>query len=283
MWFATMDEDAGNLKLIEKARLGYREDVGELARIAEPRVFAYIYRLTLNDDLARDLTQETLLKMVESVKDLKRPDRFWSWLFRTALGGVQHHFRDRREQALHISQMSGERLSKLLSADRNDGLSAAMRNELSEAVCQAIARLRLAYRNVLVLRCFEQLSFAQVAEAMQCKPLHARVLLYRARRSLARQLCQRGFSKTLLLTALGLFGVITAPTEAASTASTVTAASLDVGPLAVLVAAATGKLIIPAAGAIAAVAVGVTLENLLVGCAVFAFVFISFVIALCVD
>ncbi|UCG47111.1 MAG: hypothetical protein JSU94_16630 [Phycisphaerales bacterium] len=89
--------------------------------------------------------------------------------------------------------------------------------------------------------------------------------------------------RRVLTASLGLFGLITAPTEAASTASTVTAASLDVGPLAVLVAAATGKLIICAAGAVAAVAVGLTLENLLVGCAVFAFVFVCFVIALCVE
>jgi Na+/phosphate symporter len=63
------------------------------------------------------------------------------------------------------------------------------------------------------------------------------VLFFRAKRSLSRQLRRRGFGKGLLLTALGLFGLLTAPADSAS-AGTVTAASLHVGLVAALVGAA---------------------------------------------
>jgi RNA polymerase sigma factor (sigma-70 family) len=278
-----MDEDSGNLQLIEKARLGYPESISELAQIAEPRLYAYIYRLTLDEDVARDLTQESLLKMVESIGEIEKAQAFWAWLFRTALGRVQHHFRDRREHRLHMRELSKERASRLFSGQRTDGLSEAMRSELSEAIWVAISRLRLTYRNVLILRCFERLSYAQIGEVMQCKELRARVLVFRARRSLAQRLQRRGFGKPLLLTGLGLFGLMTAPTKAASGVSTVTAASLDVGPLATLVGVVSGRFIIPAAGAIAAVALGVTLESFIIGCAALAFVLICFTVGLYLD
>lgn len=230
-----MDTENGFVQLVRQAQLGDRVSLDRLAEGARQRLYAYIYRLTLNHDLAQDLLQETLLKMVENIKELEHPERFWSWLFRTALGNVQHYYRDlAREQAIEFSSISRKRLSQYLCEDHDDGLNRAMRKELSETIVDAMARLRLTYRNVLMLRCFEQMSFAEISEIMGCKELRARVLFYRARHSLGRQLSRRGLGKGLLVTALGVFGLLTAPADGAP-AGTVTAASLNVGLVATLV------------------------------------------------
>jgi len=230
-----MDTENGFVQLVRQAQLGDRVSLDRLAEGARQRLYAYIYRLTLNHDLAQDLLQETLLKMVENMKELEHPERFWSWLFRTALGNVQHYYRDlAREQAIEFSSISRNRLSQYLCEDHDDGLNRAMRKELSETIVDAMARLRLTYRNVLMLRCFEQMSFAEISEIMGCKELRARVLFYRARHSLGRQLSRRGLGKGLLVTALGVFGLLTAPADSAP-AGTVTAASLNVGLVATLV------------------------------------------------
>jgi len=113
-----MDTENGFAQLVRQAQLGDRISLDRLAEGARQRLYAYIYRLTLNHDLAQDLLQETLLKMVESIKELEHPDRFWSWLFRTALGTVQHYYRDlAREQAVEFSSVSRKRLSDYLSED----------------------------------------------------------------------------------------------------------------------------------------------------------------------
>jgi len=230
-----MDTENGFVQLVRQAQLGDRVSLDRLAEGARQRLCAYIYRLTLNHDLAQDLLQETLLKMVENIKELEHPERFWSWLFRTALGNVQHYYRDlARAQAIEFSAISRKRLSQYLSEDHEDGLNRAIRKELSETIVDAMARLRLTYRNVLMLRCFEQMSFAEISEIMGCKELRARVLFYSARHSLGRQLSRRGLGKGLLVTALGVFGLLTAPADGAP-AGTVTAASLNVGLVATLV------------------------------------------------
>ncbi|MCJ7674879.1 MAG: RNA polymerase sigma factor [Sedimentisphaerales bacterium] len=257
-----MDDKAGYAELIRQAQLGDQQSMNELAQLVQGRVSAYVYRLTLNHDLAQDLSQETLLRMVESLKDLKQVEQFWLWLYRTAMGKVQHYFRDKKQQQMiHIAALDKERLAEYASQNHNDGLNSVMRRELSETICQAMARLKFAYRNVLILRCFEQLSYAEIAGLMGCKELRARVLFFRAKHSLKQQIARRGFSKTLLLIALGFFGVITTPTKAASAAGAVSAASLDVGFLATLVGAAGTRLGISIMTAITALALTLSLES----------------------
>ena len=256
------DDNTGVAQLIGQAQLGDQQSMNNLAQLAEARLFAYIYRLTLNYDLAQDLLQETLLKMVESLKDLRCVDKFWPWLYRIAMGQVQHHFRGYgKKHMVQISAFSKERLSEYTSQNGNDGLDSLVRRELSDAIFQAMTNLKLTYRNVLVLRCFEQMSYAEIADQLDCKELRARVLFFRAKHSLKKQLSHRGFSKELLLVALGLFGLMTAPAKAASTAGVVSAASLDVGLLASLAGAAGTKMGITIMSAIAAVTFTLSLEN----------------------
>lgn len=225
-----MCTDIDIVELVRQAQHGDRQRMDRLAEAARSRLCAYIYRLTLNHDLAQDLVQETLLRMVEDIGNIERPDRFWPWLFRTALGQVQHHYRDQaRARQIGFSLVSRQRFSDYLAHDRDNGLDRLMRKELAEAVVDAMAQLKLTYRSVLTLRCYEQLSFAEIADMMDCKELRARVLFFRARHSLRRRLTKRGFGKGLLLTALGLFGWLTAPADTAAAGTTVTAASCQVG------------------------------------------------------
>jgi len=269
--------------LIQQARLGDHGALDCLAETARQRLYGYIYRLTLNHDLAQDLLQETLLKMVENIRDLEHPERFWGWLFRTALGNVQHYYRDlARAQRIELSARSRDRLSKYLSEDHEDGLNRLMRKELSEAVIKAMGQLTLTYRSVLVLRCFEQMSFAEIGDMMGCKELRARVLFFRARHSLSRRLARRGFNKTLLLAALGLFGMLTAPADSAP-AATVTAASLHVGPVASFAGIAGTPPAIAVAAAVTGAGFTLTTEHFVYFLTFVGIALISFVIALCFD
>jgi RNA polymerase sigma-70 factor (ECF subfamily) len=278
-----MDAEEGFSQLVRQAQLGDRQGLDRLAEAVAPRLQAYIYRLTLNHDLAQDLLQETLLKMVERIKELEHPERLWAWLFRTALGQVQHYYRDRaRAQAIEISARSRRRMSAYLEENHEDGLSYAMRRELCEATVDAMARLQLTYRNVLSLRCFEQMSYAEIAEALECKELRARVLFFRAKRSLTRQLVRRGFAKGLLVTALGLFGLLTSPGESTS-AGAVTASTLSVGAVATFVGFAGTSSGMAVIVSIAGVSLTLTMEHFIYALFLFALACFSVVVALLWD
>ena len=235
----TMDKQDDNiafLSLVSEARRGDELSMNRLAEGAEKRLYAYIYRLTLNEDLTDELLQQTLLKMVESLGELREPDRFWPWLFRTALGQVQHHFRAERQRSqLALSARERESISERLTGKHDDGLTYASRRELTGIVFEAMSRIKLNYRNAVVLRCLEGMSYQEIADVLGCKELHARVLFFRGRNALRRQLSRRGYREGLLLTALGLFKLATSHVKGSAAAGTINAACLDVGIAATLV------------------------------------------------
>ena len=239
--------------------------MGRLAELAESRLLTYIFRLTLSHDLAEELCQKTLVKMVESIGTLRDADRFWNWLLRHAMGEVQHYYRDRkRRREVEGELLNREYFKQYVSRNHHDGLDEAARIELSDIIYDAIAQLKLTYRNILVLRCYEELSFAEIARFLDCKELRARVLFFRAKRALKHRLSRRGFKRDTLLTGLGLFGILTLPTREGAAAASVKAASLNIGVAATIAGSLGTRLGVAAVTTTSAFLAAVTSQHVIV-------------------
>jgi RNA polymerase sigma-70 factor (ECF subfamily) len=228
-------------ELVRKAQKGRKEDVNKLAREAKERLCAYIYRVTLNYDLTEDMSQEVLLQMFKSLHHLKSVESFWPWLYRIAQSKIQEYYKAKYKK----SPAFGEAFYKNFVSQRakyhqEDGLRQLLHKELSKKVVIAMKQMKQQYRAVLSLRCFEQLSYAEIAMAMECSEVRARVLFYRAKQALKKQLSHQGLKKGVLLMCLGLFGRLTTPARAATV--TVSANSVKVGVLTAAIATAGTKL-----------------------------------------
>ena len=80
------------MDLIHEAGLGNKACLNELAEIAADRIRAFVFRLTLQDDLAQDISQETITEMLEIFKKLRHRDRFWYWLYGIAYNKIRRHY-----------------------------------------------------------------------------------------------------------------------------------------------------------------------------------------------
>ncbi len=209
-------EDEGIYELVAQAWQGHEESLSELSRMAEPRVRAYIHRVTLDPDLTDDLTQETLLSMVKSLASLKKKESFWPWLYRIALRAIQTHYRrSSRQTIINMSGIDEKFMDYQPAPVEKSGVDRLIEKELSNKVFVAMGQLKEHYRAVIALRCLENLSYDEVGEALGCSGLSARMLFFRARRLLQRRLTRQGIHKAAFVMALGLFGRLTAPSEAA--------------------------------------------------------------------
>jgi RNA polymerase sigma-70 factor (ECF subfamily) len=142
--------------------------MSRLAEEAEGRLRAYIYRVTLDHDLTQDLSQEALLQMVKSLRDLKRAERFWPWLYRIAQSKIQQHYKTRhRKAAISESAIYEDYFSNHGGGRQKDGLGQLVQKELSKKVMSAMQQMQQQYRAVLSLRCLEQLSYADIGTAME--------------------------------------------------------------------------------------------------------------------
>ena len=228
-------------ELVRQAQQGHKEDINKLAREAKGRLCAYIYRVTLNYDLTQDMSQEVLLQMIKSLHHLKSVESFWPWLYRITQNKIQEHYKAKyKKSSAYESAFYKNFLSQHAKYHQEDALSKLLKKELSKKVVVAMKQMKQQYRAILSLRCFEQLSYSEIAVAMECSEVRARILFFRAKQALKKQLTHQGLKKGFLLICLGVFGRLTAPARAATV--TVTASSVKVGVTTAVIATAGTKL-----------------------------------------
>ena len=239
-----MNKSINLAKLVSQAQKGQKESLELLGVHVRQRVMVYLYRMTLDYHLTQDLTQETMLTVLRKLQHLKTDSHssLWAWIYRTAFGKVQHHSQ-KMAKLNHNRHMfvDHDTLDKLPSHRMRDGLDHAQRKELIEAMGQSIGALKITYRNVLVLRCFEQLSFADIAKVLGTgSELKMRLLFFRAKQALKRQLHNRGFGHKYFLSGLSVFAIITSlRTKSMASAPIVTTAKVSAGALATAIGTVT--------------------------------------------
>ena len=242
-----MKENQDLARIVRQAQEGREGSLDVLATHVRPRVMLYLYRMTLDYHLAQDLTQETMVTLIESLQFLKTDSHssLWAWIYRTAMGKGQHHFRRQgRRQQKGAMTVDHEVLDRLPARPAPDGFEHAQRQELIEAMSRALETLKVTYRQVLVLRCFEQLSFAEIASVLGSgTELGMRLLFLRAKRALARQLRHRGFGHPYFLSGLTLFATVTAlQTKSKAAAPAATAELVQAGTLATVLGTLTAPV-----------------------------------------
>lgn len=235
-----LDEQTPDASLFAQAQRGDRDSIDALSRQIQGRLYSYIYRCTLDADDTNDLVQETLIEMVRLLGKLGSVEHFWPWLRAVAYNKVRNHRRrEKLRRGVSLCQLGNDVSPYPGSPQSQEGLADLMSQELKHIIKQAMREIKPQYRDVLSMRCYEGMEYDKIAALMDRSPFATRMMFFRAKRALATRLARRGLGKASLLTALVVFGKMTAPTPAAAAQLTVTAASLKVGAAAAAAATST--------------------------------------------
>jgi len=240
-------------QLVKQAQLGDKESLNRLAEAARVHLREYVLRLTLHEDLTQDIVQESILEMFNVFDKLKKAEKFWAWLDGIAFNKVRSHYgRQWRHKTISLTDIGGEITAK----DGKDALADMINQELKQIVLKSMRELAPRHRAVLIMRCYRQMHYSEIARLVGCTEFGAQSLFYRAKKALAKKLSRHGLGKGYLLTALVLFGRLTATTEATAASVSVTAATLRVGTAASLAAMVTSKTAIISLATVGVIAGG---------------------------
>ncbi len=163
----------------------------ELVRRYEARLVRLMHTIGPSHQLAEDLTQEIFLRVYRARKTYTPGAKFSTWLFTIAGNVARNSARSlsRRHEVSEIDAPQGDDGSgagQLLAQSAMDasGLMPARLiegNERAEIVRRAVESLSERQRVALMLSRFENLSYAEIAEAMQLTQKAVKSLLSRAR------------------------------------------------------------------------------------------------------
>jgi len=191
-------EERSDEALAVEAREGSEEAFRELVERFEGPVFRLVVRIVRRAELAEELAQETFLKAWKALRRFDPERRFSSWLFKiahnTALDSLR---RSGQGEALSLdAPLEPGGPAPELPADprAEDPLARLVARGAGRALEEAVLELREAYREVLLLRFAEGLSYEEIAEVTGSPLGTVKVHLHRARQELAGRLRARGWS-----------------------------------------------------------------------------------------
>jgi len=178
--------------LIDAHHQGDPAAFGEIVCRYGDNVLGYLIHMTGNREQAEDLFQETFKRVHEKSHTL-RGKEFKSWLFKiatnTALDGLRKKIRvSSRQKQLNLTNHNGEEFSAAVADNSNNPLAEVEKAEQIEHVRLAIESLPDRQRTTLILAYYQQLSYREVALALDCSIGTVKTQMFRALRTLAQKL-----------------------------------------------------------------------------------------------
>jgi RNA polymerase sigma-70 factor (ECF subfamily) len=171
-----MKKGAGELEdqiLIGKVLEGDTRAFERLVEKYKKRIYYLAYKMTRDHDSADELAQESFVKAYQAMSGFKPGHSFYTWIYRICVN-------------LSINFLKRERQS--VSADflRDSGIVIDRSDESSQL--ERMNTLPPDQKAVFILKTYDDMSYEQMAEVMDCSIGTVMSRLFRARRKLKRAL-----------------------------------------------------------------------------------------------
>lgn len=164
-------------RLVEDVRRGNHAAFEQLVRRYEGRLMNVLLRFVRDRELARDLSQETFLRVFERLDQFDPARRFGPWLFRIGVN-LALDFMRKRKRRIWPSLFSDSR------ADRGPDPAVAdprQAIDLEQEVRKVLESIPEKYRTVLILRDLENFSTSEISAILHRKEATIRWRLAEAR------------------------------------------------------------------------------------------------------
>ncbi|MGH9277150.1 MAG: RNA polymerase sigma factor [Acidimicrobiales bacterium] len=171
--------------LVAAAQGGDKAAFEALVRATHADIYTLAYRLTGDEEDARDVVQDAYLRAFRSIKRFRGDARFSTWMYRITANCASTHL-TRRAKGRHEELSDDEPVSD--PRPEVDPESMAEAGALRDRVTDALAELPPRLRAVVVLRDVYDLPHGAIADELGISEAAAKVRLHRARRKLRERL-----------------------------------------------------------------------------------------------
>lgn len=149
-----------DLELVEKVIGGDKRSYSTLVRRHQSGLIRLCLRFVKDMDAAEDVVQESFIKAYERLASFEGRASFKSWLYQIAVNTAKNKLRDRRGEMKDL-----EDVQLGVAAEAESGL---VHQAVSHLIAKHIEELPFKQRTALTLRIYEDLSFKEIAEIMEC-------------------------------------------------------------------------------------------------------------------
>ncbi len=179
-------------RLLERLQRGEQRAFRELVQAHQQRVFRFCYRMLGNKDEAAEIAQEVFLAAFRFIANFRGESSLLTWLFRIASNmcknRIRYNYRRHQSQHAGFDELVERSDFRPVGERPHNPESLVSGRQLEVAVQDAINRLPEEFRETLVLRDVELLSYEEIQQLLGIPEGTIKSRLHRARSMVARML-----------------------------------------------------------------------------------------------
>lgn len=184
-----MKKGAGELEdqiLIGKVLEGDTRAFERLVEKYKKRIYYLAYRMTRDHDSADELAQESFVKAYQAMSGFKPGYSFFTWVYRICIN-LTINFLKREKQNVSVDFLSDSGIA-INSGNELNQLERMIASEQAAIVKEALNTLPPDQKAVFLLKTYDDMSYEQMAEVMDCSIGTVMSRLFRARHKLKKAL-----------------------------------------------------------------------------------------------
>jgi RNA polymerase sigma-70 factor (ECF subfamily) len=188
-------EDLGDRELIALCQRGDRAAFETLVKRHHQHAFNIAYGMLRNYEDANEVAQDTFVRVHRAIGRFRGDSEFTTWMYRIVVNLARNYLRHgmRHGKGKHVSLdepidgTDGELKRELPSqADSADEIAA--KEEHTARIMANVQKLPRKYREVLVMRFADQMSYDQISKVLRCSIGTVKSRIARARDGLRRRM-----------------------------------------------------------------------------------------------
>lgn len=149
-----------DLEIVEKVKSGDRRSFSELVKRHQRSMLRLSLRFVRDIDIAEDVTQEAFIKAYEKLNSFEGRASFKSWLFQIGINTARNRLREMKRDTVDVDDVH-----LAVNAEAEHTL---VHTAVAEILQKEVDKLPSKQKTALVLRVYDDLSFNEIAEIMEC-------------------------------------------------------------------------------------------------------------------
>jgi RNA polymerase sigma-70 factor (ECF subfamily) len=171
--------------LVDETRKGNKKSFELLIIKYEKQIFNLIFRFTKDQETVAELSQETFLKAYRAIRNFKGRSSFYTWLRQIAINNSINYLHSRRDViSLDADNNAEAHIQQPHERGWTNPEEVALSQEDIVSVRTALESLPERFRSILIMREFEEMSYEEIADVLNCPVGTVRSRLFHARRVL---------------------------------------------------------------------------------------------------
>ncbi|MBN2159761.1 MAG: sigma-70 family RNA polymerase sigma factor [Spirochaetes bacterium] len=188
------NSDSEDIQVIDRVLGGDVEAFTQIIDKYKDKAFNYIYGQIKDYDEAMDITQEVFIMTMEALRSFRRESKFSTWFYSIMVNYCKNYRKkNSRYNLVSMNSSRGDEEYDLqLPDERENPEEEVIMKESLRIVRDEISKLPDDYREILLLRDIQGLSYNEIAGILGISLSNVKVRIHRGREFLKNRLLARG-------------------------------------------------------------------------------------------